>query len=296
MSWIRSDQHNYKQFVAFRIGEIVELTQASDWRYVPSDKNIADVVTKWGSGPPLASDSQWFKGPIFLYEPENMWPEQVKTEVIVPEEIKACMLFHSAAFSSPLINVQVTSRWRRIVRIAASVVRFVENCRRKRSGEPILVSKACNSMVRYIKGNPKRIVQPLCQKELQAGESVLLKQAQHDSFPEEIKVLEARRDFSSTVYIDKSSWLYPLRPILDADGVVRMDGRLSLSEAVHFDQKFPIILPRRHEVTLKIIQSYHEKFGHANRETVFNELRQRFYIPKLRSVVTSVLVFMVSCQ
>ncbi|XP_055632616.1 uncharacterized protein LOC129773090 [Toxorhynchites rutilus septentrionalis] len=56
LSWIRSDQHKYKQFVAFRIGEIVELTSASDWRHVPSDKNIGDVVTKWGIGPPLDSN------------------------------------------------------------------------------------------------------------------------------------------------------------------------------------------------------------------------------------------------
>ncbi|XP_062708901.1 uncharacterized protein LOC134288340 [Aedes albopictus] len=288
LSWIRSDQHKYKQFVAFRIGEIVELTTASDWRYVPSDKNIADVVTKWGSGPPVTSNSPWFNGPLFLYEPESMWPAQMGVIVDVPDEKKACVLFHDASFASPLINVQVTSCWGRLIRIAASVIRFIENCRRKVKGQPILVLQAHRSLEGLIRRDVEQILQPMRQEELQFGEKVLLKQAQREGFLEEIEVLENKRDSNSTANIRKSCCLYQLHPILDADGLIRMDGRLALSEAIPFDQKFPIILPRRHTVTALIIQSYHEKFGHGNRETVFNELRQRFYIPKLRSMIKSV--------
>lgn len=277
----------------------MELTTGDDWRYVPSDKNIADVVTKWGSGPPLASNSLWFNGPLFLFEAETNWPKQPRAEVDDPEEMRACMLFHEATFSSPVIDILVTSRWARLIRIAASAIRFIENCRRKKRGEPILVAEAHNSLKGLIKGNPQRVLEPLRQEELHAGEILLLKQTQHDSFPDEIKVMEGRRVSNSTASVEKSSWLYQLRPFLDADGLVRMDSRLALSEAVPVQQKFPIILPRRHDVTAMIIQDYHEKFGHANRETVFNELRQRFYIPKLRSVISSIdneNLYVMSCQ
>ncbi|XP_062557235.1 uncharacterized protein LOC134222107 [Armigeres subalbatus] len=274
LSWIRSDQHKYNQFVAFRIGEVVELTTAGDWRYVPSEQNIADVVTKWGPGPPLSSDGPWFSGPEFLHWPESMLPKQEKVDSDDPEEMKACVLFHHGSLSSPLINVQVTTRWEKLIRIAANVFRFIDNCRRKSKGEQILVSKANNSLVRLIRGDPRSIVQPLRQEELKLGEYILLRQAQRDGFPEEVKILEIRRDYKVTRKIEKSSWLYKLRPIIDTDGVIRLDGRLALADVLPFDKRYPIILPRQHDVTKMIIQNYHEKFGHANRETVFNELRQ----------------------
>ncbi|XP_065075319.1 uncharacterized protein LOC135699074 [Ochlerotatus camptorhynchus] len=210
----------HTQFVAFRIGEILELTSTNDWRYVPSDMNIADVVTKWGQGPPLESDGPWFNGPQFLYELESEWPEQKKTVFDVPEEMKACVLFHEASNSSPLIE--------------------------RPPRKPILASIAG----RYLE--PESIRWPLLQEELQAGERILVRQAQQDSFPEEVKILQIsceRNASQSPVLVDKSSWLYKLSPIIDADGIVRMGGRLALSEVVPFDKKFPIILPKRHQIT-----------------------------------------------
>lgn len=41
-------------------------------------------------------------------------------------------------------------------------------------------------------------------------------------------------------------------------------------------------------MTTKLIEYYHQMFGHANKETVVNELRQRFYIPTIRREVEHV--------
>lgn len=67
-SWLRSDQYKYKQFVAFRVAEILELTNVMDWYWVSTKHNIADVLTKWGrSGPPLSSEGEWVNALPFLY-------------------------------------------------------------------------------------------------------------------------------------------------------------------------------------------------------------------------------------
>ncbi|XP_062537627.1 uncharacterized protein LOC134205940 [Armigeres subalbatus] len=76
-----------------------------------------------------------------------------------------------------------------------------------------------------------------------------------------------------------------MNPILDTEGILRVGGRLQQAEFVSFDMKHPVILPKDHAITNMLILQYHEKFGHANRETVCNELRQRFYIPKVRQAV-----------
>ncbi|XP_065085435.1 uncharacterized protein LOC135707520 [Ochlerotatus camptorhynchus] len=70
-SWLNSDQHRYKQFATFRVGEIQELTKVADWRWVPTMLNIADVLTKWVQGPPLQSDGVWFQGPDFSGHRKN---------------------------------------------------------------------------------------------------------------------------------------------------------------------------------------------------------------------------------
>ncbi|XP_062538388.1 uncharacterized protein LOC134206676 [Armigeres subalbatus] len=66
LGWIKSDPRNYRQFVAFRVGEILEHTTSSEWRWVPSKANPADEATKWGSGPYFDRNSKWFQGPNFL--------------------------------------------------------------------------------------------------------------------------------------------------------------------------------------------------------------------------------------
>ncbi|XP_062538891.1 uncharacterized protein LOC134207181 [Armigeres subalbatus] len=86
--------------------------------------------------------------------------------------------------------------------------------------------------------------------------------------------------------LKKGSPVYKSSPVLDDEGVLRMDGRLAESS---FDKNHPIILSRFHDVTHKLIQHYHNQFGHANSETVFNEMRQRFQIPKMRPAIQQVV-------
>ncbi|XP_062709246.1 uncharacterized protein LOC134288424 [Aedes albopictus] len=72
LAWIRSDHRRYKQFVAHRIGEILSLTQAECWRWVPSKHNVADCLTKWVRDSEPDSNGRWFQGPSYLYLAENM--------------------------------------------------------------------------------------------------------------------------------------------------------------------------------------------------------------------------------
>ncbi|XP_070135337.1 uncharacterized protein [Drosophila bipectinata] len=73
LSWLRSDQRKYKQFVAFRVIEILDGTSVKDWRS-PSSENVADDATKWNKGPDFNRESRWLNGPTFLWQERQFWP------------------------------------------------------------------------------------------------------------------------------------------------------------------------------------------------------------------------------
>ncbi|XP_055643771.1 uncharacterized protein LOC129779977 [Toxorhynchites rutilus septentrionalis] len=105
----------------------------------------------------------------------------------------------------------------------------------------------------------------LSSEELQKAEITLLRMAQWQVFPDEIALLEDGHQNEA--------------------GVLRMDGRIGAAIHAPEEMKFPVILPRNHRITLLLVNEFHRRFRHANAETVVNELRQRFYIPQIRSVV-----------
>ncbi|GFV01297.1 integrase catalytic domain-containing protein [Trichonephila clavipes] len=57
--WIR-EQGNWSVFVANRVKEIRELTQFQSWRHVPSNMNIADLLSR-GCTPQKMLDSKWWR-------------------------------------------------------------------------------------------------------------------------------------------------------------------------------------------------------------------------------------------
>ncbi|XP_055589664.1 uncharacterized protein LOC129741877 [Uranotaenia lowii] len=293
LSWIRSDQHRFKTFVAFRIGETQESTNISAWHWVPSKQNIADALTKWGQGPPLDSKSAWFNGPEFFYEPTDQWPKQECSTDVVEDELKSVyLLVHEASSTKKVIMVDDISTWKRVLRITATVYRFISNIKRKREGLPMLVSKATENQAKMLKAKLKTNQCPLQREELIKAETILWQQAQYEAFPNEVRILKnnlKRKENESLQQLEKSSVLYRLTPVIDDNGVMRMGGRMEQAEHIPFDTKFPIILPKDNLITTRLLQFVHEKCGHGNKETVYNEVCQKFWIPKLRVAIQHVM-------
>ena len=46
LSWIRSVEKEYKQFVENRVQEIGRLSNPKDWKYCPTKKNPADIASR----------------------------------------------------------------------------------------------------------------------------------------------------------------------------------------------------------------------------------------------------------
>ncbi|XP_062711342.1 uncharacterized protein LOC134289484 [Aedes albopictus] len=267
LAWILSDHRRFQKFVAVRVGEILTLSDPQDWRWVPTKANVADMATKWGKGPVFQAQNPWFRGPSFLYQSEEHWPER-RQDISTQEELRPVHAHWSAV---PLIEATRFCRYERMQRAMAYALRFVDNLRHKRSGSALQLGV-------------------LNQTELKRAEEALWKVAQADCFPEEITVLSPTQGSPDTRHacVSKSSPIFKVWPYLDDQGILRMRGRIGAATFAPVEARFPAVLPRHHRITKLITDYYHRRFRHANRETVVNEMRQRFEVAKLRSLVEKV--------
>ena len=75
LRWIKTEPRIRQVFVANRLLEIEDLTQSSEWRWVPTDFNPADDATRF-SNEAQHINSRWFNGPDFLMRAESEWPNE----------------------------------------------------------------------------------------------------------------------------------------------------------------------------------------------------------------------------
>ncbi|XP_062714155.1 uncharacterized protein LOC115260572 [Aedes albopictus] len=265
-SWIKSDTRRYRQFVAFRVDEILSLSNIDEWKWISTKINVADEATKWGKGPSCNVDSRWFRGPDFLYEREEGWPMRPEEEERVDEsdeELRAAVVC-SHLVMQPVIDAERFSKFERLRNSTAYVYHFTNNLRTTRMDSPGTIG--------------------VTSKELQMAENLLWRIAQSEAFPEEVAILKREQDDknSSRKQLPTSSGLVKLSPFVDDHGVLRVESRATDAQVLAYDTKFPIILPRKHRITELLLDFYHRKYGHANDETVVNEVRQKFHVSRLR--------------
>ncbi|XP_036317497.1 uncharacterized protein LOC118732476 [Rhagoletis pomonella] len=253
------DPRGFNQYVMHRIGELLETTDAGQWRWVPSKSNAADLSTKIHK----KIDSQmWLCGPSFLQQCEEEWPICADLGPTNQSETRKCVLHMHA---TPCVNmfVEYYSDWRRLYRAVALWILYLAkvNARRCKAPEPTHLA--------YV--------------HLQRAKLALYKQAQKSTYQSEMCLLSRGHP------VERKSSLIALNVYLDKDGVLRMQGRANSLNS-HTDA---IILPKSHYVTFLIVKGCHEMLHHTSHETAVNLIRSKFYIPKLRVLYKTVRK---SCQ
>lgn len=192
--------------------------------------NVADEGTKWKKLPDLTPSSRWCRGPSFIWKPKAEWPLDNREPGTTSEELRSHVLHHSPC--DLLICVDRFSKWKRLLRTVAYVLRFPTNIRLKRAGRPINNG-------------------PLSQDELRAAENVIYQQTQLDGYPEEVKIMRRANptQAGSTRLLPRHSSLYKLCPTTDEHGILRMQGRITNCRFIEGAAKFPVLLPKTNHVT-----------------------------------------------
>lgn len=81
--------------------------------------------------------------------------------------------------------------------------------------------------------------------------------------------------------VKKSSCINSEWPFIDDRGTLRSRGQIGADLNIAMETKFPIILPKENAITILIVDWFHRRCRHANREAVVNKIRKRFDIPTL---------------
>ncbi|XP_055600813.1 uncharacterized protein LOC129749764 [Uranotaenia lowii] len=268
LCWLSSDHRKYSQYVSHRVSDILESTELSEWCWIPSKLNVADDGTKWKVYPDFNNSSRWFRGPDLLSRPTAEWPLPEKAILSTDIELRPFVLNHHV-LSSALITVEKFFYWAVLLRKTAYALRYIYNLQRTAKDQPILVGL-------------------LTREDLLKGEQYLFRLAQGSAYAEEIELLIDQKSHGWKSCIPRKSPLFKLCAFLDENRVLRIRGRISLCEFAQPDTKNPIILPRNHHITRLIVSNIHSAYHHQNHETIINEIRQRYYIPGLRSLYKNI--------
>ena len=250
LHWIQSESQQYKVFVGIRIAEIQELVGADNWRYVPSEENPADDITRGKSLVELTTARRWTCGPTFLHQSAEKWPTNpaVSSTPTPAEETRSTIFIGNITVSSTP-SATLYNSWSELVDATYQALHGA-------AAPPLTAADKLNTEV------------------------AILQRSQQESFPAEVAALKAGKPLSP------NSCLLSLSPVEDkAVGLIRVGGRLRKAETLEEDTIHPIILAPDHPVTKLLIQDYDNRLFHAGPDRVFAEIRRTYWILRGRQAV-----------
>ncbi|XP_068689236.1 uncharacterized protein [Montipora foliosa] len=252
LAYISNQDRRFKTFVANKIALIRETTQPSQWKYVNTQLNVADDVSRGQSAEALINNTRWKAGPDFLWKTEDHWPQQPVLHASLdcedPELKREAKTFTaSAGDTADTIEqmIQYFSSWFKLKKHIAWILRYRSK----------LLSGSQKTKKKQEITFSSEAPMPIAAEEIQCAEIEIVKYVQ-------------RRCFAGEVSSSKSSKLHKLNAFR-VNGLLRVGGRLR-NAPIGEEAKYPILLPKSHHLTNLIVRHYHETLGHAGVEHVLS--------------------------
>ena len=284
LGYISNDAKKFHVFVANRIQQIRDCTEPNQWKYIRSQENPADYVSRGLSVMNLLNSSFWFTGPEFL------WKETITvddTDQLIEMSADDLELRKRALTTDAQVkddNFDITrfdcfSDWSRLKQAVALCLRY----------KAVLKSRIKVEYADY----PKEIqVEDLCE-----AETEILRIVQRDAFKAELTIFppsEENRDVQRR--LKRTHALYRLDPFMDERGILRIGGRIQAA-SLAFEVKHPVVLPKCVHVSRLIVQHCHKAISHQGRGMTMNAIRTSgYWILGCRSLVSSVINKCVTCK
>lgn len=266
LSWINTPSYRLKVFVANRVAEIQEITPPSVWSHVASQHNPADCASRGTLPSELSSHPLWWEGPSWLKLPPQQWPNSSfchSAEETIPELKHQTLDTLVTTEKDSLDLLSKFSSWLTVIHVTAYVMRFISCLKIK-----------------------NKIVGELTLQETDAATNLICKKVQQECFQEDLIKIKNKKPCSQR--------LQRLSPFLDAQGILRVGGRLK-NAPIGSKAKNPILLPKKHHVVNILIDYYHKRNLHVGPQSLQAMLAQQYWILSARSIIRSRIFKCITC-
>lgn len=256
LAWLKGTPSRWTTFVSNRVSNILNILDYDQWGHVSTHSNPADCASRGCKPAELINNSLWWTGPKWLSDPMGVNTE--KSAVTDTHEEERIKTFTVQEEKTKEYVWEKFSNLQKMLRVMSFCRRILNNKqpRDKRINFP-----------KYVTTEEMKQVLEIC-----------IKQVQADEFGEEIKQLKTRG------YVAKKSVLHTLYPIFDANGILRIGGRIDQANA-SFDKRHPVVLSAKNHLSKLIISDAHVRTLHGGPQIMLNYLRSKYWIVRARDQV-----------
>ncbi|XP_036952753.1 uncharacterized protein LOC119018863 isoform X3 [Acanthopagrus latus] len=262
--------------------KMIDNDQAEPAPPLDEDSNPADHATRFIPAAQL-QHSNWFSGPTFLYQDKAAeTPESNIFTLVEPEadeEIRPEVVTLATKTSESHLGSQRWERfssWRKLCRTVARLIHVAASFKEKSTHTD---RKGWKSF----KETPNI-------NELSQAKAVIIHSVQQNVFKEELNCVKNGHTRL------KNNTLKKLNPVVDEDGLLRVGGRLSLSD-VSKEEKHPLIIPHNDHIATLLVRHFHEQVAHQGRHITEGAIRAAgYWIIGGKRLVSSVIHKCITCR
>ena len=274
LTWILSQTVKTKNICARnRVKDITVMRQdikdkyglECKFRYIPTELNAADLITRGLSYKELCEKSKfWLHGPAFLNACDVVWPVSDMGCLSPASRLLACSTVAQPIEPAPAVMPSDSySDVNKLFRVTALLFKFIA-----------LLKKD----------------QPSMDGCLNKAKSYWIKLEQKRCYPAEI-------DFLTNGNANVPVLVKNLNLFIDQEGMMRSKGRLDNCDLFPEHVNNPILLPKESFVTKLLISDAHATCKHLGTPTTLGQLRRSgFWIPQGRTAVKAVLRQCIPCK
>ena len=199
LGWLNMTPSKLKVFAANRVGDICSRIPAVQWRYVSTKCNPADYASRGLFPQDLLQKELWWEGPPWLHLDPVFWPR--RPDINLSRELPELRTKVLVIKPPEDFMWQRYSSFDRLLRVVSWCRRFALNC------------------TRLAKEKSDR----LTTEELEGTRIALFRLSQQQTFPDILEYLRKGKELPNRCH------LLSLRPLLDADGLLRTQSSAAIA-------------------------------------------------------------------